>query len=76
MLTHIARDCKTNETFHLFTDEPRKELLELFDRKQSEPMYVDSKDGDKTFHIGWIIAGRWLEVYSVTPMCRETTHEN
>lgn len=68
MLTYLARDCNTNETFHLFTDDPLKELLEKFDRKTSEPMCVDSKDGNKTFHTGWIIASRWLQVYKVTEM--------
>lgn len=68
MLKHIARDCQTNETFHLFTDDPHQELLENFDRRSSEPMFVDSKSGDETFMTGWIIARRWLEVYSVTPM--------
>lgn len=71
MLTHIARDCQTNETFHLFTDNPKKELLSMFERKTAEPMYEDSKSGDKTFQTGWIIAKRWLEIYSVTPMRKE-----
>lgn len=68
MLTHIARDCQTNETFHLFTNNPLQELLEMFDSRTSELMYIDSKDGDKTFQTGWVIAGRWFEMYSVTPM--------
>lgn len=68
MLTHIARDCETNEIFHLFTADPQQELLEMFLRKTSEPMCVDSKSGDETFQTGWIIAGRWLDVYAVTQM--------
>lgn len=68
MLTHIARDCETNETLHLFTEDPKKELLEMFDRKTADPIYVDSGDGDETFQTGWTIANRWLEVYAVTPM--------
>lgn len=68
MLTHIARDCRTNETFHLFTENPCQELQKMFGGKTSKPMYVDSKDGDKTFQTGWIICNRWLEIYSVIPM--------
>jgi hypothetical protein len=68
MLTNIARDCQTNETIHLFTDDPRTELLSLLQRRTSEPMFEDSKDGKETFQTGWIVAGRWLEVYSVEAM--------
>ena len=64
MLTHIARDCQTNETHHLFTKHPRKELLEKLDRKHASPMYIDKLNGEPVC-IGWIIAERWLEVYSV-----------
>jgi hypothetical protein len=72
MLTHIAHDCQTNEIVQLFTDNPRKELIERFSELDGScschPMYVDSKSKDETFLQGWIINGRWLEIYSVTPM--------
>lgn len=68
MLTHIARDCQSNETIHLFTEDPKQELLEHFDRKTAEPMYVDSKTREHTYHTGWIIAGHWLEIYKVEAM--------
>lgn len=69
MLTHIARDCRTNETFNLFTANPLEELLEILDRRTPE-------SEDETFQalvhqnhqIGWVIDGRWLEVYSVVQM--------
>lgn len=40
---------------------PRKELLELFDRQHADKMYRDRKDG--IYHVGYIIAGHWLEVF-------------
>ena len=68
MLTHIAHDCQTNELIPLFTDDSKKELVEKFASLSCHPMYVNSKLGDETFLIGWIVGGRWLEVYSVTAM--------
>lgn len=83
MLTHIARDCRTNEVFQLFTDNPRRELQKKFNCKTSEPlfkigfticaMYVDSEE---TFQIGLIVAGRWLEIYSLSPMRQKVVTEN
>lgn len=43
---------------------PRKELLELFGREHAERMYRDTPG--KTRHVGYIIAGRWLEIFKVT----------
>lgn len=71
MLTHIARDCQTNETLHLFTAHPRKELLGMLGKSRAERMFVDSKSRNKTFQTGWIIGGRWFEIYSVTQMRKE-----
>ena len=72
MLKYIALDCQSNDTIHLFTDHPRKELLDRQGKKSAARMYINSKDGSKTFHIGWIIGGRWFEVYSVCHMRVET----
>jgi len=68
MLTHIARDWNTGEIFQLFSDCPRTELLKMFDSLCCQKLYVDSKSGGQTFVTGWIIAGRCLQVYSVTEM--------
>ncbi len=72
MLTHVAHDCQTDTIISLFTDNPQKELIEKFSEldgsRSCHPMYVNSKSGNETFLIGWIINGRWLEVYSVTGM--------
>ena len=42
---------------------PRKELLELFDRQHASKMYRDRKDG--VYHVGYVIAGHWLEVFGI-----------
>lgn len=72
MLTHVAHNCQTNEIIPLFTDNPRKELIERFSELDGScschPMYASSKLGDESFLIGWIISGRWLEIFSVTQM--------
>ena len=46
---------------------PRKDLFSRLGRKHAARMYVDGKDG-KAYHAGYIIAGLWLSVFSVTPM--------
>jgi len=52
------------QTFHLKTKFPRKELLEQFDRTRADKMYQD-KQGSEPEHVGYIIAGHWLSVYTV-----------
>jgi hypothetical protein len=42
---------------------PRKELLEKLGRSHAEKIYVNSKDGEKTFHVGYVIAQRWWSLY-------------
>jgi len=44
---------------------PRKELMEMFCRSHVSKMYVDTKEG-RVKHIGYIIAGHWLEVFKLT----------
>jgi hypothetical protein len=51
-------------TYHDLGPRPRKALLERFGRKSAKRMYVDTKTREAV-HIGWIIAGHWLEVYRV-----------
>ena len=43
---------------------PRKELLIQLGRKRASKMYRDFKDG-KSKQVGYIIAGRWIDVYEV-----------
>ena len=45
---------------------PRKSLLEKLGRKSAQKMYVDGPDGE-TKHIGYVVAGRWVTIYKITP---------
>ena len=54
-------------TYHGLGAHPRAELLRRLGRRHAERMYVDGRDG-ATYHIGWIIAGLWLSVYTVEPL--------
>ena len=40
---------------------PRKDLLERLGRKHADKIYFDR--GEKTFHCGYLIAGRWVDIY-------------
>ncbi len=48
---------------------PRKYLLMLLDRQHADKMYADIKD--KSYHVGYIIAGLWLTLFEVKPVERE-----
>jgi hypothetical protein len=63
---HMGID-QYGETYHGLTA-PRKELLDLFGRKHAGKMYRDTKDGPR--HVGYVIAGRWIELFEVTPWRR------
>lgn len=52
------------ETYHMGNSPPRKWLLDHFGRQHCSKMYVDRLSGE-TRHVGYIIAGHWLEVFSV-----------
>jgi hypothetical protein len=43
---------------------PRKYLMEHYGRKSARKMYRDTPDG-KGRHAGWIVAGRWFDVFRV-----------
>lgn len=62
-LGYIAID-QYNNTYQIGDNPPRKWLLNQFCRKHAEMMYCDTKSG-KTKHIGYIIAGLWLEIFKV-----------
>ena len=53
------------ETFHHLGSHPRKELLRRLDSQHCEKMYRDASDG-KPVHVGYVISGRWLEIFTVT----------
>jgi len=63
---HMAID-QYGHTYHALGKYPRKGLLEKLNRKHASKMYADKKDG-RTVHIGWIIGGLWLTVYTVERM--------
>ena len=44
---------------------PRKELLEQLGRKHADMMYMDNMKDGKSYHVGYIIAGRWITVYGL-----------
>ena len=51
-------------THYTIEKSPRKELLEQLGSTHADKMYRDTKDG-KTRHSGYIIAGLWLEIFTV-----------
>ena len=53
------------QTYHGLTH-PRKDLLARLGRGHASKMYRDCKDGIAC-HCGYVIAGRWLEVFAVVP---------
>lgn len=68
-MKYLARDQYGNQ-WPLHTDYPRKELLEEFESKHAEKMYIDDKDGNTT-HAGYIIAGHWLTVWKIAGLIGE-----
>jgi len=52
------------QTYHIGNNPPRQWLLNYFGRKHADKMYRDTKAG-KVRHVGYIIAGLWLDVYRV-----------
>lgn len=54
-------------TEHHLGAHPRKELLRRMCATKAAKMYIDGVDGD-SYHVGWIVAGRWFTVYAVEPM--------
>ena len=54
------------DTYHNLGKHARKELLERLGRCSATKMYVGKIDGGSS-HIGYIIGGRWITLYNVTP---------
>jgi len=54
------------QTYHGL-EHPRKDLMNKLCCQHADRVYVDSADG-KTYHVGYVIAGRWLNVYEVIPL--------
>jgi len=63
MLGYIGID-QHGQTYQIGDNPPRKWLLNHLDRQHAGKMYIDRKDG-KSYHIGYIIAGLWIQVYEI-----------
>jgi len=48
----------------LYSDHPRKELLQKFGQSKAAKMYCDRKDGSAV-HIGYIVGGLWWTFYKM-----------
>jgi len=52
-------------TYHDLGEHPRAELLRRLNSKHADKMYVDTADGAR--HVGYVIAGHWINLHTVTP---------
>ena len=52
------------KTYHIGNNHPRKWLLNHLYRKHCSKMYCDTTNG-KIKHIGYVIAGLWINIYRV-----------
>jgi len=72
-----TKNGKRTQTFWMAIDQygqtyhglkhPRKELCEKLGSSHVQKMYVDDKKGN-SWWCGYIIAGRWLDLYKVEPL--------
>lgn len=60
----MARD-QYGQTYHDLGAHPRTTLLKRFGRSHADKMYVDPAKGGPPKHVGYIIAGHWLTIYTV-----------
>lgn len=56
-------------TYHNLGKHPRKTLCARLSRKHVSKMYRDKLDGSVK-HVGYIIGGLWLTLYTVAPLER------
>ncbi len=50
---------------------PRKELLEKLGRSRAQKMYRDDTSQQGRHHVGYVIAGLWIEVFTLVPLAVE-----
>jgi len=50
---------------------PRKELLEMLGRSWAQKMYRDDTNPLGYRHVGYVIAGLWIEVFALAPLAVE-----
>jgi len=53
------------ETYHGLVN-PRKDLMARLGVKHAEKMWRDCKGKTEGKHVGYIVAGRWCELYTVS----------
>ena len=64
---YIAID-QYGQTFFIYKH-PRKELMETCGCQHASKMYVDDARG-KSFHVGYIVAGRWFDVFEIESIAK------
>lgn len=64
MITSTMGRDQYGHTYHNLGLHPRKELLARLSRKSASRMFIDTKSGESK-HIGYIIAGLWITIYTV-----------
>lgn len=50
---------------------PRKELLAQLGRSRAAKMYRDDSSPQGYQHVGYVIAGLWIDVFCLTPLVFE-----
>ena len=50
---------------------PRKELLETLGRSRAQKLYRDDTSPQGYHHVGYVIAGLWIEVFTLAPLAAE-----
>lgn len=69
-MTEIMGIDQYGQTYHALGKHPRKALLEKLGYKHAQKMYIDKKDGS-TKHVGYIIGGLWIDLFTVEPWERK-----
>jgi len=64
---HVGRD--QYGTAYWLGPHPRKELMGRLGRRRVERLYRD-EPGDSTRHVGYLIAGLWIEVHQLRPLTK------
>lgn len=67
MIKYVAFD-QFGNTIKLHTNHPRKELMEHFGTKHADKMYREAPLGVPDYHVGYVVAGHWCDVYKATPL--------
>lgn len=67
---HVGRD--QYGTTYWLGSHPRKELLERLGRQRVQKLYSFGMDGEMC-HVGYLIAGLWIEVHQIEPLAKQET---